>query len=553
MSKGSTKQSATLELSYQVPSSTGGFLPADPIKFCLRFKPPTIAIVYQILHSQKGQRKYVHEIKVDLKENSDINKLCEELFVKERTYFNPQKISRQQVLDLLNKLYSQLYKQNKENKIQAKPEIKEEEQRKPAVQEKKKFPAYDEQFDDSDDDVKPIKKIEPVKNEPSKDKKGNMLDDFDDEDDTDPWNLEAQKKIQQKPAEIKPNLNQQVQDNKNKNNPFDQKVKPAFDDLEDIGFELDSDRPIEFNNNKQKKDEDKFNDLFGGNKGNQKRQETEDNGLFVDNDFGDEFEDDYENDFDDENQASEQKSKKVHKDEDEEEDIFEKSRSKDNKKADEQKPAKDELKGDNQIKNEVKATGSLEPDEDEEEDEEDGDGDPESQARLINEQFNQIYENDPQLRQVLGNEINGLSLEEKYQIMTAYLNGGGVQGLLGEDDEKAGIDDDDARAIENEFNTIYTSDSKLREILQGQDPTKLTLEEKYEILAAYKKGGGVQGLLGGLEEEEEESIIEHNGQKFKRVQIEGEAQEYLMDEAGNIYDGEFNFIGQANNSDEEDG
>jgi hypothetical protein len=32
--------------SYRVPSSSGGFIPADPIKFCLRFKPPTIAIVY---------------------------------------------------------------------------------------------------------------------------------------------------------------------------------------------------------------------------------------------------------------------------------------------------------------------------------------------------------------------------------------------------------------------------------------------------------------------------------------------------------------------------
>lgn len=44
------------------------------------------------------------------------------------------------------------------------------------------------------------------------------------------------------------------------------------------------------------------------------------------------------------------------------------------------------------------------------------------------------------------------------------------------------------------------------------------------MLVAYKKGGGVQGLLGGVEaDEEEESIIEHNGMKFKRVQIEGEA------------------------------
>jgi hypothetical protein len=56
---------------------------------------------------------------------------------------------------------------------------------------------------------------------------------------------------------------------------------------------------------------------------------------------------------------------------------------------------------------------------------------------------------------------------------------------------------------------------------------------------AYRKGGGVQGLLDeGAEAEapEENSIIEHNGQKFKRVQIEGENQEYFMDEEGNIFD-----------------
>ena len=136
--------------------------------------------------------------------------------------------------------------------------------------------------------------------------------------------------------------------------------------------------------------------------------------------------------------------------------------------------------------------------------------------------------------------------------MNAYMNGGGVQGLLGEEDDKAGLDEDEAKVVEDEFNAIYQNDPKLREVLQGQDAASLTLKEKYEILVAYKKGGGVQGLLGGGEgEEEEESIIEHEGQKFKKVQIEGEAQEYLMDEAGNIYDNNFNFIGQANNSDDE--
>lgn len=67
--------------------------------------------------------------------------------------------------------------------------------------------------------------------------------------------------------------------------------------MEDIGFDLDSDRPIEFNNNKKPDnkpatDNNKVTDLFG------KKREDEDNGLFVDNDFGDEFEDDYEDDFD---------------------------------------------------------------------------------------------------------------------------------------------------------------------------------------------------------------------------------------------------------------
>jgi len=34
-------------------------------------------------------KKYVHEIKVELKENTDILKLTDDLFVKEATYLNP--------------------------------------------------------------------------------------------------------------------------------------------------------------------------------------------------------------------------------------------------------------------------------------------------------------------------------------------------------------------------------------------------------------------------------------------------------------------------------
>lgn len=127
-----------------------------------------------------------------------------------------------------------------------------------------------------------------------------------------------------------------------------------------------------------------------------------------------------------------------------------------------------------------------------------------------------IYERDPQLRQVIGTEIQTLTLEEKYQILQAYMNGGGVQGLL-EADGAGGteMDSEDERTIEEEFKSIYDADPKLREVLGGAAAlAQLNVKDKYQILAAYKKGGGVQGLLDdGAEAEatEENSIIEHNG------------------------------------------
>ena len=143
--------------------------------------------------------------------------------------------------------------------------------------------------------------------------------------------------------------------------------------MEDIGFDLDSDRPIEFNNNKNKPDNkpatdnnSKVTDLFG----NKKREDT-DNGLFVDNDFGDEFEDDYEDDFDDDSKQKSQGksgSKPAGKDEEDEDhdDIFENSRTKDNK---DNKPAA----SNDVTESKIKATGNLQPSEEDEEEE----GDPE--------------------------------------------------------------------------------------------------------------------------------------------------------------------------------
>jgi len=54
---------AQYKLSYSVPSSSGGQIPAQPVNFCLKYRPPTIAIVYQFMSKPK---KYVHEIQVDI-------------------------------------------------------------------------------------------------------------------------------------------------------------------------------------------------------------------------------------------------------------------------------------------------------------------------------------------------------------------------------------------------------------------------------------------------------------------------------------------------------
>ena len=106
--------------------------------------------------------------------------------------------------------------------------------------------------------------------------------------------------------------------------------------------------------------------------------------------------------------------------------------------------------------------------------------------------------------------------------------------------------------IEEQFMTIYNNDPQLREVLQ-ENIEKFSIQEKYQILTAYINGGGVQGLI---EQEEapagDDSVIVHEGKSYKRIQIEGEEEDYLMDEEGNIYDTNLQFVGQAGGDDAEE-
>ena len=69
--------SISLSSSYKVPATDGRMVVATPLKFCLNFRPPTIAVVYTLEQSKKAtsksgkQRKYIHEIRVDFENCMD--------------------------------------------------------------------------------------------------------------------------------------------------------------------------------------------------------------------------------------------------------------------------------------------------------------------------------------------------------------------------------------------------------------------------------------------------------------------------------------------------
>lgn len=51
---------------------------------------------------------------------------------------------------------------------------------------------------------------------------------------------------------------------------------------------------------------------------------------------------------------------------------------------------------------------------------------------------------------------------------------------------------------------------------------------------------------------DDNSMIMHEGKRYRRVQIEGTDGDHLMDEEQNIYTLDFKKIGQAGDSDEDD-
>jgi hypothetical protein len=94
-----TNSATSLQLSnYTVPSMDGRLIPAIPVHLALKFKPPTIAVVYTMKDPKSGRmKKYIHEIKIKFDPNTSVDTICDEMINKETTYLNPAFIAKQQV------------------------------------------------------------------------------------------------------------------------------------------------------------------------------------------------------------------------------------------------------------------------------------------------------------------------------------------------------------------------------------------------------------------------------------------------------------------------
>lgn len=86
-------------------------------------------------------------------------------------------------------------------------------------------------------------------------------------------------------------------------------------------------------------------------------------------------------------------------------------------------------------------------------------------------------------------DVANFTVVEKYQIIEAYMAGGGADGLQieledeDEDDEKALADmtEEDIEILNAQFAQIYARDPELKAALR-EDVDQLTLLQKYQIL-----------------------------------------------------------------------
>ena len=164
------------------------------------------------------------------------------------------------------------------------------------------------------------------------------------------------------------------------------------------------------------------------------------------------------------------------------------------------------------------------------------DGEEINESQIIQE-FDMLYNKDPELKKMLGEFPERYSIEEKCSIVQAYKKGGGVAGLaeiiddedeseddrahLGasankergtaahhEDEEEVDIDledPEDVKVIETEFKKLYDTDADFRNSF-GEEAFDLDIMQKYSIIDAFNQGG-MPAVLNLLSQSADQSGI----------------------------------------------
>ena len=79
-----------------------------------------------------------------------------------------------------------------------------------------------------------------------------------------------------------------------------------------------------------------------------------------------------------------------------------------------------------------------------------------------------------------------------------------LAGLGSEEEEREMTEEQQHKAIEEQFDSIYTKDPELRKALEKSDVSNFTVGEKYQIIEAYMQGGGAGALQIELEDDDED-------------------------------------------------
>ena len=97
-----TSQASLASSIYQVPVLDGRLMQATPLKFCLKYRPPTIAVVYSFMKSSTSSRsksskprRYIHEIRVDFDRCREIDSSATRLALGKPTLGQVEKLCEQ--------------------------------------------------------------------------------------------------------------------------------------------------------------------------------------------------------------------------------------------------------------------------------------------------------------------------------------------------------------------------------------------------------------------------------------------------------------------------